>query len=90
MITLKINMDNNTNNEEVASEGSFKSKKGIQVSPQNESKEVVNDSSVVQDITRPGVPDEAAFRELKHKANKTIESNEQETVQENSVAQEDN
>jgi hypothetical protein len=86
----KNNMDNNTNNEEIANEGSFKSKKGIQVFPQNESKEVVNDSNVVQDIPRPGVPDEARFRELKHKANETIESTEQETVQENSVAQEDN
>lgn len=86
----KSSMDNNTNNEELGNEGSFKSKKGIQVSPQNESREVVNDSNVVQDIPRPGVPDEARFRELKHKANETIESNEQETVQENSVAQEDN
>jgi hypothetical protein len=83
-------MNNNSSNEEVSNEGSFKSKKGIPVSPPNESKKVVKDSNIVQDIPRPGVPDEARFRKLKHKANETIKSNEQETVQENSVAQEDN
>ena len=87
----KNNMDNNnSNNEEVANEGSFKSKKGVQVFPQNESKEIVIDSNAVQEIPRPGVPDETRFRELKNKANETIESNEQETAQEDSVAQEDN
>jgi hypothetical protein len=84
------NMDNKINNEGIDNEGSSKSKKGIEVSPANESEEVVNDNNIVQDIPRPGVPDEARFRELKHKANETIESNEQEIVQENNVAQEDN
>jgi hypothetical protein len=87
----KNNMNNNTSNEEVSNEGGFRSKKGIPVSPPNESKKVVKDSNIVQDIPRPGVPDEATFRKLKHKANEPIESDEQETVQEdNSVAQEDN
>jgi len=86
----KDNMNNNTNNEEVANEGSFKSKKGIQVFPQNESQEIVNDTNAVQEIPRPGVPDESGFRELKNKANETMETRGQETVQEDSVAQEDN
>jgi hypothetical protein len=87
----KNNMNNNTSNEEISNEGSFRSKKGIPVSsPPSESKKVVNDSNKIQDIPRPGVPDEATFRKLKHKANEPIKSNEQETVQENSVAQEDN
>jgi hypothetical protein len=86
----KNNMNNNTGNEEVSNEGSFRSKKGIPVSPQNESKKVLKDRSIVQDIPRPGVPDEARFRKLKRKANEPIESNEQETAQENSVVQEDN
>jgi hypothetical protein len=86
----KKNMNNNTSNEEVSNEGGFRSKKGIPVSPPSESKKVVKDSNIVQDVPRPGVPDEARFRELKRKANEPIESNEQETIQENSVAQEDN
>jgi hypothetical protein len=86
----KNNMNNNTSNEEVSNEGNFRSKKGISVSTPSESKKVVKDSNMVQDIPRPGVPDEATFRKLKHKANEPIESNQQDTVQENSVAQEDN
>jgi hypothetical protein len=77
------------NNEEVSNEGSFKSKKGIQVSPSNESSEEANDTGAVQDIQRPGVPDEAKFRELKHKANEIIKENGQESNQEKN-AQEDN
>jgi hypothetical protein len=86
----KNNMDNNTNNEEVANEGSSKSKKGIQVSPTNESEEIVNDSNAVQEIPRPGVPDESKFKELKKKANETMKSTGEETVQGDCVAQEDN
>jgi hypothetical protein len=84
-------MNNNTNKEDVANEGSFRSKKGIQVSPPNESKEVVNDNNEVQDVPRPGVPNETRFRELKHKADEPVESKEEEMVQENGVTQkEDN
>jgi hypothetical protein len=83
-------MYHNSNNEEISNEGSFKSKKGVHVSPSNESREEVNDIGVVQDIQRPGVPDEAKFRELKNKANKTIKTNRQELNQEKNIAQEDN
>jgi hypothetical protein len=87
----KNNMNNNnTSNEKASSEGSFRSKKGIPFSPPSESKKVVKDSNTVQDIPRPGMPDEATFRELKRKANEKIKSNEQQTAQENSVVQEDN
>jgi hypothetical protein len=82
-------MYNDNNNEEVSNEGSFKSKKGIHVSPSNESREV-NNSGAVQDVQRPGVPDEAKFRELKHKANQIIKTRGQESNQEKNVAQEDN
>jgi hypothetical protein len=83
-------MFNDNNNEEISNEGSFKSKKGVHVTPSNESREEVNDREAVQDIQRPGVPDEAKFRELKHKANETIKTNGQESNQEKNVAQEDN
>jgi hypothetical protein len=81
--------NNDNNNEEVSKEGSFKSKKGISVSPSNESREEVNDTRAIQDIRRPGVPDEALLRELKHKTNRIIKTNGQESSQENNVAQED-
>ncbi|HEU4443549.1 MAG TPA: hypothetical protein VFR94_02630 [Nitrososphaeraceae archaeon] len=83
-------MDNGHNNEDVSNEGSFKSKKGVHISPSNESREEVNDREAVQDIQRPGVPDEAKFRELKQKANDIIKTDGQELNQEKNVAQEDN
>jgi hypothetical protein len=91
------NMHNNTTttttDEDVSKEGSsssFKSKKGIEGYPSNESQEVVKDIDKIEDIPI-GVPVEPKkFRELKDQANETINTDkEQATIQENNVVQED-
>lgn len=89
------NMHNNTNtttDEDVSKEGSsFKSKKGVEGHPSNESQEVVKDIDKIEDIPI-GMPVEPKkFRELKDQANETINTDEEQaTIQEDNVIQEDN
>jgi hypothetical protein len=77
---------NNDNDIQKANEGSFKSKKGIEVHPANESVKEQNSTEKTQDIPRPGVPDEAKFKELKDRANRNMNTSEEATsVQANST-----
>jgi hypothetical protein len=85
MDTYNVNDDNDNKK---ANEGSFKSKKGIEVHLENESVKEQNSTEKTQDIPRPGVPDEAKFRELKDRANRNMNTSEEATsVQENSTTQ---
>ena len=68
---------NNDNDNQKANGGSFKSKKGIEVHPVNESIEEQNSTEKTQDIPRPGVPEEAKFRELKDRANRNMNTSEE-------------
>jgi len=82
--------NNNDNDNQIPNEGGFKSKRGVEVHPSNETSKELNATDKIQDIPRPGVPDEAKFRELKDKANRNLNTSEEGTTgQENSAMQDD-